>query len=804
MTVGEEWTIEEPGLVIGINRLTVTARSFEGKEYSAETCILNLSMENMEASQVDLSDRDGDGLNHYFETILGTDPESEDSDSDVLKDMDELIGIGTDPLNSDTDADGTLDGEEDPDGDGLSNREEIQAGTEPLFSDTDGDGILDGEEVTLQTFHREIEETHRSGVTEIEVVMECAGHIDNEISVLDTYDIDMRSTELAGLVGVPVDISCCQEFDHATLIFHYEEGALPGEEENLGILWYDEENDNYILVADTILDKEGNTISCTTDHFSTWLVVDKEQWKKCFAASVSATESAGNGYPALTLELEDGVHRYQLFENHGSYTDAEEICRLAGGYLATIQSSVEDAAVYNYIRTQKCESAYIGLSDAAEEGKWEWSNGEEVAYTNWHYGEPNGLTRENYAMYYYKFPDGSWNDGAFNSGFTVQDVSIFICEWKDVDTETDSDGDGLPDYYERNGMRLSNGTLLYTDPFKTDTDGDGISDYDEAGGLPVWEEYVMDGKTYRALVHHPASYHKLSSEFIYVDGRLNGNGIVENGRMEYVPYSDEFKKELYNQDQQYRPQVFEKTKTTYGIAGVHGLYSDKTGEIAAEQWANYMGWNAMIIQVLVAQKCFMANECFTAYITGIGGSELGIDNMGTRKYVDANQIIQDTMLNSANEHFKENMCKAMKVAEEVLSEQNREVYIALSPETVWTGCQYHHTNGLWDDDKSFWENVGTNYGTLIHMDEFGTYNKADAGVTLHCTYDPKTKEYRIEYRYYLIDFYDFSFWNILYEQDALGTAKSYELYGVSEGSISWKQGQKLRFAFPHGIVAYNN
>lgn len=120
-----------------------------------------------------------------------------------------------------------------------------------------------------------------------------------------------------------------------------------------------------------------------------------------------------------------GCHYYAWFNNCSSWDEAKTYCESLGGHLAVINSTEEDNAVYRYLCDQGYKDGYIGVSDAAEEGKWLDVFGQSPSYTNWHSGEPNNETSsEDYAMYYKKFTDGTWNDAPFGSG------SIFICEWE--------------------------------------------------------------------------------------------------------------------------------------------------------------------------------------------------------------------------------------------------------------------------------------------------------------------------------------------------------------------------------------
>jgi uncharacterized repeat protein (TIGR02543 family) len=114
-------------------------------------------------------DTDGDGLGDAFEIRFKFDPKSQDSDGDGIldgaedEDLDTLTNseeaaVGTSPRAADSDKDGLLDGEEvkvyltdpnkyDTDGDFLSDGAEAKStATNPMVKDTNGNGVADTDE----------------------------------------------------------------------------------------------------------------------------------------------------------------------------------------------------------------------------------------------------------------------------------------------------------------------------------------------------------------------------------------------------------------------------------------------------------------------------------------------------------------------------------------------------------------------------------------------------------------------------------------------------------------------------------
>ena len=120
-----------------------------------------------------------------------------------------------------------------------------------------------------------------------------------------------------------------------------------------------------------------------------------------------------------------------------TWEQAERRCEWKGGHLAVIESQAENDYLCTAMKQKGFENAYFGYSDSETEGDWKWVNGAQSSYINWHSGEPNNQNGdEDYAMFYQKFDDGTWNDG---DGLIDADCA-YICEWDDP-ADKQSSGD---------------------------------------------------------------------------------------------------------------------------------------------------------------------------------------------------------------------------------------------------------------------------------------------------------------------------------------------------------------------------
>lgn len=153
--------------------------------------------------------------------------------------------------------------------------------------------------------------------------------------------------------------------------------------------------------------------------------------------NIDKNQEQNNEYDVPTDAVEFNGHWYKVIQDDSvtDWNSALQYCVNRNGYLATITSQEENDFLYSYITQKGCSSAYFGFSDSETEGNWTWCNGEQSSYANWHSGEPNGENpNEDYAMFYYKYSDGTWNDGDFGNK-TVNGGSAFICEWGEYEID---------------------------------------------------------------------------------------------------------------------------------------------------------------------------------------------------------------------------------------------------------------------------------------------------------------------------------------------------------------------------------
>ena len=317
---GKHYVIKNAGYNANINAGQTISFGFSGNKGSSSDEPKNYELSShardAKANPKD-TDTDGDGLTDYEElNITLTDPEKADTDEDGIIDSEEdpdgdginnrdEIDLGTDPLNSDTDRDNLRDDEElhqyhtdplleDTDGDGLTDYDDVKLGFSPLLQDTDGNGIIDSEERIYQTVTEELKNPKKEGVTAVSVSLDIKGNAEKHVGIVDMYDFDKLSSGVVGLIGVPVEIGCDTDFQEADITFHYDVNAL-GEtkEEDLSVMWYDEANNWYqILDEDSVIDTTNHTVTYTTTHFSTYMLADKTLWYEAWRENIDYRNSS--------------------------------------------------------------------------------------------------------------------------------------------------------------------------------------------------------------------------------------------------------------------------------------------------------------------------------------------------------------------------------------------------------------------------------------------------------------------------------------------------------------------------------
>lgn len=112
-----------------------------------------------------------------------------------------------------------------------------------------------------------------------------------------------------------------------------------------------------------------------------------------------------NSLTGFTYLGELNNSRYFVSNQNRSWYAGRNIAASVGGHLAAINSAEEN----EFIRSNLASgSVWIGFNDIATEGHFVWSNKDQVNYTNWESGEPNGGASSNFTRL--KSDNGRWTD----------------------------------------------------------------------------------------------------------------------------------------------------------------------------------------------------------------------------------------------------------------------------------------------------------------------------------------------------------------------------------------------------------
>ena len=459
-------------------------------------------------------DLDGDGLSARAEQDAGTSPTEPDTDGDGIDDGAELTA-GTDPLKADTDGDGLLD------------PSEVAAGTDARNPDTDGDGIPDGQDVTSQ---------RTSGPDGVQAVLVGTGDLATSLSVVPVTDDQRVEIGVGGQLGQAYDFSLPPPLDgqlqQATLTLPFPADLRGADPADLRLFYLDEELGLWYPAADDQdVDVAAGTVTATVPHFSTYAIFDITNWAQTWSAQddpcTPRTAPGGGGTGGTDVVFLDLAF---VLDSSGSmsYNDPEGLRRTAAKIFVDALLPEDRAAVvdFDYYATvlQELTSDKDALKAAIDQvdddGGTDIGAGVSAANEVLINGGDPARAR---IMILLTDGDGSYDlaltDAAKAAGITIYTIGLGAgvdnalltsiakgtggtytnvataeelpevfrrlseSTGGGVDVTTDTDGDGLTDCEETQGV-LSGFQKRYTsDPTKPDTDDDGLSDADEVGSV---------------------------------------------------------------------------------------------------------------------------------------------------------------------------------------------------------------------------------------------------------------------------------------------------------------------------------
>lgn len=440
-------------------------------------------------------DNDLDGLTNFEEQLNGTNPLRDDSDNDGLTDYTEINELLTNPLLKDSD------------NDKLEDIDELLLGTDPANPDSNNNGILDGDEIYTTTT--------KSEDSSIEIEITGQGSIAKQVNISHVESHGLFALDDGTVLPpiLPIEITSEKSFDHAIIKFFLTpEILISYDVNNLKIVHFDETLNTFVPLANQGVNLAENYIWAETTHFSIFAVIDETILNALFNEPFNGN-TRGNG------EFIDIVF---CLDSSGSMSwyDPSGIRKSASKTLIDALSADDQVAVVDFdnsvrtwqILTTDKAAAKRGIDKVNSSGGTNIGAGvarsiQEILTRGLYGNKLIILLTDGQGSYNSTYTQQAANNdivihtiglgsgvnrsllaeiasGTGGNYYQVSNASQLTEVFDDIKEQTqDSDGDGLPDFAEINGMRTGIGFPIFTDPYFEDSDGDGLTDGEEMGAV---------------------------------------------------------------------------------------------------------------------------------------------------------------------------------------------------------------------------------------------------------------------------------------------------------------------------------
>lgn len=495
-----------------------------------------------------LADTDSDGISDYIEiAVLGTDPlnpdtdgngvkdSDEDSDSDGISNLQEIIN-NTDPALPDSDFDG------------LSDKDEIEIYlTDPLNRDTDDDGVSDGKEIKLLTdplnfdesFEIEVKSDNFGDPVIASTKLSLSGSQVESLVVNRVNDKRLFPENMPGYMGSAYEFNVAGEFDSALIRFQFDKESI--DRKGVPTIYYYNEEEQILEELPTTVN--GNIAEATVSHFSKYILINKtlfdkaweEEIKKpgevdketsidiAFVIDYSHSMTWNDGYQVRKDVAKEFVDRLRTESGDRAavitfISEAYTLCELTDDKELLRQSidSIVDDNGYNYLSgtngSAGLKMALDELAASAGENRRQFiiflTDGEDTKQSYSYEEIIRQAVSSDISIYSIGLGSSvntsnlsnlasSTNGKYYNASVAEELIEIFEKTAEEtIDYVSDTDSDGIPDYYE-DRLKGFNGLSLGLDRNNPDTDRDGLLDGEEI------DIYVSDDRVYGFIRSYP-------------------------------------------------------------------------------------------------------------------------------------------------------------------------------------------------------------------------------------------------------------------------------------------------------------